>query len=364
MTKARARGPKRRAPAKAEDSDLPEAPQNTLAVKEKVSLPAAKRVPSPRLPETPLKSSSKPSTPSKSSELASKFGQKAETPTSEKTEKVKPPTPAKSPLLRASSASNLKETAFGQSLATKSPSGERALSLPEPSGSSSRTISGVSPREEFSTPSRRTSAVAGVHEQDEDEEPTGAVRRAASWKSSESPAISKPSSFVSKRNGESLKIEATTGSLPSVSDDLTSPLEAPRSSEDPSQLFGEFFVGSSVKAPKLDLDIMAILSSNRPASAENVKTLKVDLSEITGFGKLQSVPQQLENVLFDESMYVCLHVFEATGMRGKEVYFWSGDKVSEPAVEDALLFARKMARDNDGKLVRILFGLVEAARVC
>lgn len=106
---------------------------------------------------------------------------------------------------------------------------------------------------------------------------------------------------------------------------------------------------------------MAILSSNRPGPSENVKTLKTELLEITGYGKLQPVSQQHENVLFDESMYVCLHTFEASsGVKGKEVYLWSGDKVSEPAVEDALIFARKMAKDNDGKLVRLPRNLIEA----
>lgn len=105
---------------------------------------------------------------------------------------------------------------------------------------------------------------------------------------------------------------------------------------------------------------MAILSSSRPGPAENVKTLNIELSEITGDGKLQPVSQQHENVLFDECMYVCLHTFgTASGTKGKEVYLWSGDKVSEPAVEDALLFARKMARDNDGKLVGIFSKLID-----
>lgn len=98
---------------------------------------------------------------------------------------------------------------------------------------------------------------------------------------------------------------------------------------------------------------MAILSSNRPGPVGDIKTLKTELLEITEHGKLQPVSQRHENMLFDESMYVCLHTFGTVlGTKGKEVYLWSGDKVSESAVEDALLFARKMARDNDGKLVR------------
>lgn len=272
---------------------------NVLSVGEKFLLPEIKRVPSPRLAETPPKQSPRFTT-------------------SEKTEKVKPPTPAKSPLLRATSASNLKEDTPANPPATEPPSVEGALSLPEPSVSSD------------------------------------------SWRLSESSIFSKQSLFSPKRNGDDLKIETAVRSLPTIPDDLVSPLEAPRGTEDPSQLFGGFFAGSSTKTPKLNLDIMTILSSNRLGPAENVKTLKTELLEITGYGKLQPVSQQHENVLFDESMYVCLHAFEASsGMKGNEVYLWSGDKVSEPAVEDALIFARKMARDNDGKLVRLSRNLIE-----
>lgn len=311
MTKARARGPKRRAPTKAEGSYVAtagETSQDTRSVGDKFSLPEIKQMPSPRLPETPLKQSPKFSTPSKPSDLELKFSHKIQTLTSEKTEKVKPPTPAKSPLLRATSASDLGNTALAHSPTIRPPPVERALSLPEPSISLS------------------------------------------SWQSPGSPVISKTSS---RRNGDDLKIETTVRPLPTIPDDLVSPLEAPRSSEDPSQLFGGFFAGSSAKTQRLDLDTMAILSSNRPGPVGDIKTLKTELLEITEHGKLQPVSQRHENMLFDESMYVCLHTFGTVlGTKGKEVYLWSGDKVSESAVEDALLFARKMARDNDGKLVR------------
>lgn len=346
MTKARARGPKRRAPTKAEGSDVPEVTsKNTLSVKETISSsPGIKRIPSPKLPETPLKPSSKPSTPSKPLDLVSKFSPKVETPPSQKTEKVKPLTPAKSPLLRATSASNLRDAA--QSPIAKLPSSERALSLPEPSvlSAASSLTPRISSKEGYSaSSSQRSSAIPSLDEKDEDG-PASIVKNAtATWgRSLRSSGISKQTSFFSKRNGEGLAKE-----------DSLSPLEAPRSSEsDPSRIFGKFFTGPSRKMPKLDLDVSGILSAGRTGPVEEVKSLKTELSEITGYGKLQPVPQEYENVLFDESMYVCVHTYKTPlGAKGTEVYLWSGDKVSEPAVEDALLFARKMAREHDGKLV-------------
>lgn len=344
MTKARARGPKRRAPTKVEDLDASNKESSKIAfpVKEVFASPEVKQSSSPRLSETLLRSSTKPNTPNKLFDLAPKFSPKLETPTPQKTEKIKPPTPAKSPLLKATSASSLRDAFIQQPSGTKSPLNERPLSLPEPSLSSPASISRISPREEYVPPTaRRTSAIPNLHGLGEDERSTP-VLKTRSWGA---PVISKELPLPQKKDDEYLN-----------EDDSLSPLEATRSREnDPSQIFSGFFIGPVTKIPKLDLDVSDILLANRTDTAEEVKSLKTELSEITGYGKLHSVPQEYENVLFDESMYVCIHTFKTPlGAKGTEVYLWSGDKVSEPAVEDALLFARKMARENDGKLVRLL----------
>ncbi|KAH0614048.1 uncharacterized protein H6S33_005934 [Morchella sextelata] len=344
MTKARARGPKRRAPTKFEGSDvLPakEAPRSTPSAKDIFSSPVIKQ----QAPQTsPKPITPKPITFSKPFDLVPKLSPKVETATGHpqfasapkdapKTEKVKPPTPAKSPLLKATSASSLREMFTQQSSGTKSPLSEKSLVLPEPSLSSSAT-SRISL-------SRRTSTNPNINELNEDEEP--ASIKTKSWGA---PAISRTSSFVSRGDDDDEDDE-----------DSLAPLENTRSRDEPSQIFGGFFKGSVTKTPRLDLDISGILMANRKDTTEEVQSLKTELSEITGYGKLQPVPQEYENVLFDESMYVCIHTFKTQlGAKGTEVYLWSGDKVSEPAVEDALLFARKLARENDGKLIRLRQG--------
>lgn len=342
MTKARARGPKRRAPTKFEGSDvLPakETPRSTPSAKEMFSSPVVKQ----QAPQTsPKPITPKPITFNKPFDLVPKLSPKVETATGHpqfasvpkdapKIEKVKLPTPAKSPLLKATSASSLREMFTQQSSGTKSPLSEKSLVLPEPSLSSSAT-SRISL-------SRRTSTNPNINELNEDEEP--ASIKTKSWGA---PAISRTSSFVSRGDDEDDEDE-----------DSLAPLENTRSRDEPSQIFGGFFKGPVTKTPRLDLDISGILMANRKGTTEEVQSLKTELSEITGYGKLQPVPQEYENVLFDESMYVCIHTFKTQlGVKGTEVYLWSGDKVSEPAVEDALLFARKLARENDGKLVRLL----------
>ncbi len=50
-------------------------------------------------------------------------------------------------------------------------------------------------------------------------------------------------------------------------------------------------------------------------------------------------------------MYLCIHSFESlTGSVATEVYLWGGDGVSEAAMEDAQLFCRKEARENNARL--------------
>jgi len=85
--------------------------------------------------------------------------------------------------------------------------------------------------------------------------------------------------------------------------------------------------------------------SNRPGSAIS-KTLRKSIQEISGDGKLLSLPAQEEHVLYESSIYVVTHVFGSqTGARLTEVYLWAGATVPEPAVADAQIFAKRVARE-------------------
>lgn len=95
----------------------------------------------------------------------------------------------------------------------------------------------------------------------------------------------------------------------------------------------------------LDIDTHSVLSA-RPTDTDGIKTLRKTIQEISGDGKLMPLPAQEEHVLFEESMYVCTHVYgSSSGARSTEVYLWAGACVSESAIEDAQLFARKVAKD-------------------
>ncbi|KAL1302652.1 hypothetical protein AAFC00_003019 [Neodothiora populina] len=96
---------------------------------------------------------------------------------------------------------------------------------------------------------------------------------------------------------------------------------------------------------RLRLDTQAILKA-RPGETGEIKTLRKTIQEITGDGKLTSLPAQEEHILYEDAMYVCTHVFgTAEGTKVTEVYLWAGNGVSESAIQDAQIFAKRIAKE-------------------
>ena len=117
-----------------------------------------------------------------------------------------------------------------------------------------------------------------------------------------------------------------------------------------SQVLEAFFDSHPRASDKADIDAQAVVASNACA-AEKTKTLRMQIWEVNGDGKRQDMPPQQEHILFEESMYLCVHSFEnAKGSKSTEAFLWYGDNVGEAAVEDAQLFCRKIARENSAKL--------------
>jgi hypothetical protein len=138
-----------------------------------------------------------------------------------------------------------------------------------------------------------------------------------------------------------------------VSASLKAPPESPiPNTSEAHRLFASFFDDQPIVAPEMDdVDTGAILECY-PLANEKVNTLSKQLHLITGDGKLLPVPSHQEYILFSDSMYVCKHMFtSSSGASSTEVYLWVGAAVPRPAVEDAQLFGRKVARDNGGKLI-------------
>ncbi|KMU82564.1 hypothetical protein CIHG_00345 [Coccidioides immitis H538.4] len=116
------------------------------------------------------------------------------------------------------------------------------------------------------------------------------------------------------------------------------------------RLFSTFFDVAPSAKHKVDIDPSAILSSNSVPSPKT-KTLRRQIWEFGNDGKRRDLPANQEYILFEQSMYLCIHTFEtANGSRTTQTHLWCGDGISEGTIEDAQLFARKLARENNSKL--------------
>ena len=114
------------------------------------------------------------------------------------------------------------------------------------------------------------------------------------------------------------------------------------------------FFGERVQSTeKLKVDTQGIIASCSSRNGpEKIKTLRKQIFEVAGDGKLLPVPSHQEHILFEENLYICTHVFGGlSGTRTTEVYLWYGDCVPISAVEDAQLFAKKVSKDNNGRLI-------------
>jgi len=117
---------------------------------------------------------------------------------------------------------------------------------------------------------------------------------------------------------------------------------------DAREVIGTFFKTFPNPRDRMDIDPQLMLTSQTDAA--KIRTLKRQIWEFTGDGKRQEVPINQQYVLFEGSMYLCVHLFEAQNNNKSEVYLWCGDDVPEGALEDAQVFARKVARENGCKL--------------
>ncbi|KAM5447895.1 hypothetical protein MaudCBS49596_005690 [Microsporum audouinii] len=121
-------------------------------------------------------------------------------------------------------------------------------------------------------------------------------------------------------------------------------------SSEVSQIFSSFFLSRPTAEDKVEIDPQSVMMG-RPETFPKIKTLAKQVWELTGDGKRKDLPANQEYILFDESMYICVHNFEKpTGSKATEVHLWCGDGVSEATAEDAQLFARKVAREHNCKL--------------
>ncbi|KAJ5819259.1 hypothetical protein N7474_004850 [Penicillium riverlandense] len=120
------------------------------------------------------------------------------------------------------------------------------------------------------------------------------------------------------------------------------------------EVIAGFFKTFPNQRDRVDIDPQLMLTS-KPAEPK-IRTTKKHIWEMTGDGKRQELPVNQEYILYEGSMYLCVHVFDTQGIPTTEVYLWCGDDVGEAAFEDTQLFARKISRENGCKLELIRQG--------
>jgi hypothetical protein len=126
-------------------------------------------------------------------------------------------------------------------------------------------------------------------------------------------------------------------------------------------MFAEFFDDAPLTEGRLPeaIDTVQILKTppiNFGPSGK-IRTLRKQIHEVTGDGKLTPIPMQEEHILFQDSMYLCTHIFgDSKGAKQTDVYLWAGNGVPEPIIEDVQLFAKNHARQNQGRLVVVRQG--------
>jgi hypothetical protein len=102
--------------------------------------------------------------------------------------------------------------------------------------------------------------------------------------------------------------------------------------------------------PRDRMDIDPQLTLMKKPEESKIRTLRLQIWELTGDGRRQELPSHQEYILYQGSMYLCVHSFEAQGGSSSEVYLWCGDDVPDISVDSEQMFARKVARENSSKL--------------
>ncbi|KAF7177958.1 hypothetical protein CNMCM7691_006444 [Aspergillus felis] len=118
--------------------------------------------------------------------------------------------------------------------------------------------------------------------------------------------------------------------------------------EESLEVISGFFKTLPNSNDRVNIDTQLMLTSK--TDNLRIRTLKRHLWEITGDGKRQDLPVNQEYILYEGSMYLCVHVFESEGVARSETHLWCGDDVSDAAMDDAQPFSRKVARENGCKL--------------
>ena len=103
------------------------------------------------------------------------------------------------------------------------------------------------------------------------------------------------------------------------------------------------------------IDARAVVAESHAMPVDTVRTLRKSIQEVSPDGQLRSMPQREEYTVFEESTYVCSHVYtNDNGVKKADVFIWKGDDASEAAAEQAQIVARRVSKEVGGPAPRII----------
>ncbi|CAI7602704.1 unnamed protein product [Penicillium discolor] len=166
-----------------------------------------------------------------------------------------------------------------------------------------------------------------------------------SARSSVSRPMSHPSPPVPPKDGEVILPKPTDPRR--LSRKMSAPSLVAQASEAREVIAGFFKILPDARN-RMDIDPQLMLM--RKPDDVKIRTVKRQIWELTGDGRRQELPSHQEYILYQGSMYLCVHTFESGRSSTSEVYLWRGDDVPEASVENEQPFGRKVARENSSKL--------------
>lgn len=187
-----------------------------------------------------------------------------------------------------------------------------------------------SPRGRFS--SQSPSPLRTSYRENSAELPTGSPRSFVGFlrnKALPSPPV------PPKRSGTDLSSPRSSASLVPLADESM-------------EIISDFFKTFPRTSDRVDIDPQLMLTSR--SDDLKIQTVKKQVWEITSDGKRQDLPVNQEYILYQGSMYLCIHTFESDGTTRSEAQLWCGDDVPDNSIDDAQSFSRKMAKENGCKL--------------
>ncbi|KAL4934388.1 putative gelsolin repeat protein [Aspergillus undulatus] len=355
MTKARARGPKRRPPKAAASAEVsPVARELSVSPKtEQLSFDIDTPATSFTI-EQPLANTGSWPLPDQginvgdASETASlqspppvmSFPEKSPDSLPRVPEKDKSPIPASTPSRRPP---NLERRVYEADSQESTPSTSKAFTPSQPATSPASPRSGQ-PRTSFTHYSSPTPSPLRSNFRENQAYP--------------SPRTAGPYNFLTRsRDSSPFRKSLPSPPVPpkapyASTDQLSSPRSSvslvPQADESLEGISG-FFKTFPRSSDRVDIDPQLMLTDNKN-DGSGMRTLKKQIWEITGEGNKQDLPVNQEYILYEGALYLCVHIFEEDGSARSEVQLWCGDDVWGGAVDSALPFARKVARDNSCKL--------------